>query len=93
NSNADHLKVETLDDFVIYDSGGKALSLHQVKARNNRRRSAYEDALKQASEISSLNVDKTTKRWFHVSCELDDCSSYSSTNTTQNQVDFYQYRD
>ncbi|MCS0346490.1 ABC-three component system protein [Vibrio diabolicus] len=93
NSNADHLKVETLDDFVIYDSGGKALSLHQVKARNNRKRSAYEDALKQASEISSLNVDKTTKRWFHVSCELDDCSSYSSTNTTQNQVDFYQYRD
>ncbi|MCA3987367.1 ABC-three component system protein [Vibrio vulnificus] len=93
NSNADHLKVETLDDFVIYDFGGKALSLHQVKARGNRKRSAYDEALKQAAEISTSSIDKTTKRWFHVSCELDDFSPYIPTNATQNQVDFYHYPD
>lgn len=93
SSNADHLKVETLDDFVIYDFGGRALSLHQVKARNDRKRYAYEDALKQAAEISTSSIDKTTKRWFHVSCELDDFSSYIPTNATQNQVEFYHYRD
>ncbi|OOE99559.1 hypothetical protein BZG78_07105 [Salinivibrio sp. MA351] len=93
NSNADHLKVETLDDFVIYDLEGKALSLHQVKARDNRRRSAYDEALKQAAEISTSSIDKTTRRWFHVSCELDDFSPYTPTNATQNQVDFYHYSD
>ncbi|QDF68114.1 hypothetical protein FJQ87_16875 [Shewanella sp. SNU WT4] len=93
NSKADHLKVETLDDFVIYDLAGKALSLHQVKARNNKSRSAYKEALNQASEISTSSIDKSTKRWFHVSCELDDFSPYSPTNATHNQVDFYRYRD
>ncbi|MEL4390332.1 ABC-three component system protein [Shewanella xiamenensis] len=93
NSKADHLKVETLDDFVIYDLGGKALSLHQVKARGNRKRSEYDDALKQASEISTSSIDKNTKRWFHVACKLDDFSSYTPTNTTQSQVEFYHYRD
>ncbi|MEC6898696.1 ABC-three component system protein [Photobacterium piscicola] len=93
SQSADHLKVETLDDFVIYGLGGKALSIHQVKARNNRKRLAYEDALKQAAEISTSSIDKSTKRWFHVSCELDDFSSYTPTNATQNPVKFYHYRD
>lgn len=93
NSNADHLKVETVDDFVIYDFLGQALSLHQVKARNDRKRSAYEGALKQAAEISTSCIDKTTKRWFHVSCDLDDFSPYSATNADHNQVEFYCYQD
>lgn len=93
NSKADHLKVETLDDFVIYDVGGKALSLHQVKARAGSIRSAYNTALIQASEIVSDSIDHNTKRWFHVACKLDDFSSYTPTNTTQSQVDFYHYRD
>lgn len=90
---AHHLKVESLDDFVIYDAVGKALSLHQVKARVDCKRSAYNAAIKQAAEITADGIDNSTIRWFHVARELDDFSPYTPVNTTQSKVEFYSYHD
>ncbi|NWO06731.1 MAG: hypothetical protein HLX50_13875 [Alteromonadaceae bacterium] len=90
---SDHLKVESLDDFVIYDSEGKALSLHQVKAKVDCRRSAYDAAIEQAAEIAAYGIDKNTKRWFHVARELDDFTPYTPANTKQSKVEFYCYSD
>ncbi|MBB1398735.1 ABC-three component system protein [Pseudoalteromonas sp. SG44-8] len=88
-----NLKVESLDDFVIYSQEDKALSLHQVKARVDSKRSAYNSAVQQAAEIAAYGIDKNTKRWFHVARELDDFSPFNPTNTTQNKVEFYRYND
>ncbi|PMG78418.1 ABC-three component system protein [Vibrio lentus] len=89
---AHHLKVETLDDFVIYDSEGKALSLHQVKAKADSNRSGYNKAIVQASEVSASHIDSNTKRWFHVARDLDDFSPYTAVNLQHSRVEFYSYR-
>lgn len=93
NSQADHIKVESLDDFVVYDSKGNALSLHQVKARADTKRSAYEPALIQAAGVVAYCINSNTKRWFHVACELDDFSPYTTDTIEQSQVEFYCYQD
>ncbi|WP_419227067.1 ABC-three component system protein [Alteromonas sp. OM2203] len=88
-----NLKVESLDDFVIYGHEGEVLSLHQVKAKLDSKRSAYKEALIQAAEVTGPGVDKNTKRWFHVARELDDFSSLTPSNIPQNIVEFYCYSD
>lgn len=93
DTQADHLKVESLDDFVIYDLEGKVLSLHQVKAKVDCKRSAYNSALQQAAEIDTDGIDVNTKRWFHVARKLDDFSPLIQANNIQNRVDFYCYKD
>lgn len=87
------LKVETLDDFVIYDSNQEVLSLHQVKTMQSGYRSAYESALMQASKVTDRCNDNTT-RWFHVSTELDDFSDREA-NAPEGEflVKFYSYHD
>lgn len=85
NSQADHLKNESLDDFVIYGSGGNALSRHQVKARADTKRSAYVPALIQAADVIAYCIDSNTKRWFHVACELDDFFPYATVTKEQSQ--------
>lgn len=91
-SKAHHLKVESLDDFVIYDSEGRVLSLHQVKAKAECKRSVYEKAIVQASEVSARYIDNNTKRWFHVARDLDDFSPYDPVKPQQSRVEFYSYR-
>lgn len=93
DSQTDHLKVESLDDFVVYDSKGKALSLHQVKAKVDCQRSKYSAAIKQAAELAAPSIGNDTKRWFHVARKLDDFSPYTPTDTTQSEVEFYRYSD
>jgi hypothetical protein len=93
DTKADHLKVESLDDFVIYDLEGKVLSLHQVKAKLDSKRSVYNAALQQAAEIDTDGININTKRWFHVARKLDDFSPLIQNNNMQNRVDFYSYRD
>ncbi|MDP5146945.1 hypothetical protein ORI98_10920 [Shewanella sp. ULN5] len=87
------LKVETLDDFVIHNSVGSVLSIHQVKAMKSGNRSAYEPALKQASKVSSQCNSKTI-RWFHVSTDLDDFTDRAA-NVVNGEflVQFYVYHD
>ncbi|MGL4337557.1 MAG: ABC-three component system protein [Turicibacter sp.] len=88
------LKIETLEDFVIHDNNGKALSLHQVKTLQSPYRSTYESALTQASKIETQICTKNTERWFHVSTKINDFSD-KEENTTINQhkVRFYTYHD
>ncbi|CZF79650.1 ABC-three component system protein [Grimontia marina] len=90
NSNAHYLKVETLEDFVIYANNHEVISLHQVKTMRSGYRSAYETALKQASKV----VDRCNSRWFHVSVELDDVSDREANAAEcEYLVQFYTYHD
>jgi len=84
------LKIEHLDDFAIFLKSGKALSVHQVKANKSEYRSSYTKALSDASSVYTLECDKNTKRYFHVSVGIDDSSSY---NGGGHKVDFYKYHD
>ena len=57
-------------------------------------RAAYIKAIEQAAEVSVNQItDNNTKRWFHVTCELDDFSPYNPEKSNQKIVEFYQYRD
>ncbi|TPA20960.1 hypothetical protein DXJ84_24645 [Vibrio parahaemolyticus] len=90
---ANSLNVEHLDDFVIHDSLGNVLSLHQVKAMKSNKRTSYNSALKQASKVSE-RCNANTVRWFHVSAELDDFSERSADEVNgEYSVNFYQYHD
>ncbi len=87
------LKVETLEDFVIYGRNQEVLSLHQVKTMQSRYRSAYESALQQASKVTD-RCNGDTVRWFHVSMELDDFSDrQASVSEGEFPVQFYSYHD
>ncbi len=87
------LKVESLDDFVIYDRSDIALSLHQVKAINSARRSSYLDALKQVSAVNHDNLyNGYTRRFFHVAQPLDDYSDFLPVDQqVRHKVVFYSY--
>ena len=93
DNNAHYLKVETLDDFVIYDVNHEVISLHQVKTMQTGYRSAYDSALKQASKVVD-RCNSSTSRWFHVSMELNDFSAREA-NTKEGEylVQFYSYHD
>lgn len=94
DNNANYLKVETLDDFVIYDSSEAVLSLHQVKTLQAGYRSKYESALTQAARVNTDNCTDDTERWFHVSVELNDFSEREA-NISEGEflVQFYSYHD
>ncbi len=85
-----YLKLEHLDDFVIFDAEGKAISVHQVKATQSTYRSKYIKALSDAAKIHSKHCNDETKRYFHVSVKIDDFSSYTEGLNT---VLFYKYHD
>ena len=92
-NDANYLKVETLEDFVIHDRKNNVISLHQVKTMQSGYRSAYESALEQASKVVD-RCNSSTVRWFHVSTELDDFSDREA-DTTEGEfiVKFYSYHD
>lgn len=76
NSSGFKLRLEHLDDFAVFDSDDNVVSLHQVKATVSKYRSSYEGALSQASKIYSQGCDGNTKRYFHVSTNIDDFKDY-----------------
>ncbi len=80
------LKLENLDDFAVFDCNEKVISSHQVKATAASNRSSYIKALSKASEVYSEACDEDTKRYFHVSSELDDFRDYDEAGLT---VAFY----
>ncbi len=81
------LQLDSTDDFAIYD-GISVVSAHQVKAKTSPYRSSYLDALEKSAIIEH---DRTisTKRWFHVSVEIDNQSEYIHGNGVK--VEFYTY--
>lgn len=91
-SRSNYLKVETLEDFVIYNANHKVLSLHQVKTMKSEKRYDYAGALKQAAEICTDKCDEKTERWFHVSADLNDVSSRPKNLPDEYEVKFYKYR-
>ncbi|UBH29555.1 ABC-three component system protein [Aeromonas enteropelogenes] len=93
NNDANYLKIETLDDFVIHSQNNDVISLHQVKTMQSKYRSQYDSALKQASKTIDRCNSKTT-RWFHVSMELDDFSDREQDiSKDEYLVKFYSYHD
>lgn len=91
NSNKDlSMKFEHLDDFAVFDSKGGALSIHQVKAKQATTRGSYTKALKKISEVTHDSLTTETKRYFHVSKQLDDDSDFEEDGK---KVAFYEYND
>ena len=74
NSSTFKLRLEHLEDFVVFDSSDNVVSLHQVKATVSTNRSGYTGAL---SKVLKVNSNACTKRYFHVSSELNDFRDHS----------------
>ncbi|GAC19456.1 ABC-three component system protein [Paraglaciecola arctica] len=83
------LKVEHLDDFVIFNDK-TALSIHQVKSTKSKYRSSYKKALDQAAEVVSDHFNIDTLRFFHVSVDIDDFTNHSHNGQT---VSLFKYHD
>jgi hypothetical protein len=81
------LQLDSTDDFAIYRDG-KLVSAHQVKAKVGDLRSAYTTALQKSVAISGDRI-KGTKRFFHISVEINDTSDHSSPSGET--VKFYSY--
>lgn len=86
-SNRYELKVEHLDDFAIFNSN-VALFIHQVKSTKSAYRSSYIKALNQVADVTSPHFDSKTKRFFHVSVDLNDFSDHIHNGKT---VKFFKY--
>jgi len=82
-----HLQLDSTDDFAIYDQG-KAVSVHQVKAKISPYRSGFEKALSKSCQINT-DCNAATQRYFHIANEIDDASDYM--NLAGGVVKFYQY--
>lgn len=89
SSDSYELKVEHLDDFVIFN-GMTALSIHQVKSTKSSARSYYKKALDQAADVISDHFNINTQRFFHVSVDIGDFSNHSHNGET---VSFFKYHD
>jgi hypothetical protein len=83
------LKVEHLDDFVIFNDK-TALSIHQVKSTKSKYRSSYKKALDQAAEVISDHFNIDTLRFFHVSVDIDDFTNHSHNGQT---ISLFKYND
>jgi len=81
------LKVEHLDDFVIFNDE-TAVSVHQVKSTQSTYRSSYNTALNQAADIISGHFNIYTQRFFHVSVDIGDFTNHSHNGKT---VSFFKY--
>lgn len=81
------LQLDSSDDFAIYKSG-KLHSAHQVKAKISKYRSGYGAALEQATLIEYDKIEGT-KRFFHVSVQLDNTNDH--TGASGETVKFYRY--
>jgi hypothetical protein len=84
----DCLKLEHLDDFALFSKNDQAISTHQVKAKQDKYRSAYSNALSDAADVYSEHCSDSTQRYFHVSVSINDFSTYSKGATI---VNFYSY--
>jgi hypothetical protein len=81
------LQLDSIEDFSIIKDG-EAISTHQVKARDENKRSEYIDALEKAAAVDKLCTQRT-KRYFHTSINLDDHSDFKGKSG--NTVSFYLY--
>lgn len=81
------LQLDSIEDFSIIKDG-EAISTHQVKARDENKRSEYIDALEKAASVDKL-CTKRTKRYFHTSIKLDNHTDF--TGKSGNIVSFYLY--
>ena len=79
--------LDSTDDFAIYRST-KAVSLHQVKAKNSKYRSTYANALEKASR-NNTDCDGNTQRYFHIAIDIDNADDY--LNSAGVKVSFYDY--
>lgn len=80
------LQLDSTDDFAIYSPVGLETA-HQVKARSDKLRSAYQTSLSKSAVISGDRT-KDTKRYFHVSVSLDDSTDHIEGDVV---VSFYKY--
>ena len=81
------IQLDSTDDFAVYVDK-LAISAHQIKAKASTYRSSYKVALSKSAAIEKDRT-ATTKRYFHVSVQLDDNSDYNDENGIT--VKFYSY--